>query len=250
VNKATRLAPFFSDLDKEYAAVMKLGESTDTQDACGTVIECRDAHGVSRAALQESLEAFTGTILQKPPMFSALKHKGKALYTYARSGIEIERPSREVTVRKISLTDFSPPYASFTVRCSKGTYVRTLCNDIGMRLGTGAHLHALERTAIGNFTLGASLTMEQLQGISAGDEISSGVYTMDEALLWVPEYVVRESSVKAVIHGNPVDLGFSDVSNEVRSAEIVRVKSPDGTLLAIGAYDAVKNAIKMKMVFA
>ncbi|UCD36099.1 MAG: tRNA pseudouridine(55) synthase TruB [Nitrospiraceae bacterium] len=250
VNRATRLATYFSGLDKQYRAVMKLGETTDSQDACGSILEERDITGVTREGLEETLRLFTGKILQIPPMFSALKHKGKTLYSYARKGVEIERTPREVLIRELVLEDISLPFAVFRVVCSKGTYVRTLCHDIGARLGTGAHLSGLERRAIGQFHLEESLSFDELRVINEGEKITKGVYSMDEALSWMPEIKIRESMVRAVIHGNPIGLSSMDVTDELRTSPGIRVKSPEGTLMAVGSYSPLNNEIKMDVVFS
>ncbi len=249
LNKATRIASYFSGMDKEYKAVMKLGETTDTQDAYGQIIETCDNVNVDNSLIEETLKSFTGPILQLPPMFSALKHKGKPLYKLARQGIEIERKSREVNIYNIDLLDISLPYVTFKTRCSKGTYIRTLCNDIGQKLGTGAHLAALERTSAGQYTIEDSLTLEDLQAISQGDEIHRGIYSMDEALSWMPEFTIKEALLKSVMHGNAIKLNNTKIADTLKEAKSIRVKSPDGDLLALGSYSEVTNIIKMDMVF-
>ncbi|MDH4028393.1 MAG: tRNA pseudouridine(55) synthase TruB [Nitrospirota bacterium] len=249
VNRATRLASYFSGLDKEYRAVMKLGEATDTQDACGRVISRSDRVEVEEGLIRETLRSFEGRTLQQPPMFSALKHKGKSLYTYARQGIEIERQQREVNIRRIELLDISLPHVSFKAACSKGTYIRTLCHDIGQKLGTGAHLSALERTAVGTFSIGNSLTFEELISVSRGDHAEKGIYTMDEALSWLPEFILDKPMLRSVIHGNPVMLDNIELRDEAKAAPGIRIKSPDGGLLAIGSYSDVNNMLKMDVVF-
>ncbi len=250
VNRATRLAPYFSDLDKGYKAVMKLGEATDTQDACGRVIEKSNSVDIGKTLIENTLISFKGKSLQQPPMFSALKHKGKPLYQLARKGIEVERKPREVTIHHMELLDIDSPYVSFKVVCSKGTYIRTLCDDIGKKLGVGAHLYELERTAIGQFRIEDSLTFEDLKSAAQGELREKGIYTMDNALSWLPEFKIEESSVKAVIHGNPVKISGIQLSDDIRGSAGIRIKSPDGDLLAIGSYSAVKNEIKMDVVFA
>lgn len=249
VNRATRLASYFTGLDKEYKAVMKLGETTDTQDACGKILETTDDIHVGRELIADTLQSFTGTILQQPPMFSALKHKGERLYKFARKGVEIERKSREITIYNIELLDVSLPYVTFKTRCSKGTYIRTLCDDIGKQLGTGAHLFGLERTAIGAFSIGDSLTLEELRAVSQGDEISKGIYSMDEALSWLPEFLVKEESVKSIMNGNPIMLDNMRPDDTLRTAAGIRIKSRAGDLLAVGSYFDIKNSIKMDVVF-
>ena len=253
INKATRLASYFTDLDKEYRAVMKLGESTDTQDARGTATASSDKVDFDKSTVREALKAFEGRILQQPPMFSALKHKGKSLYKYARQGIEIERKPREITIYSIELLKINIPYVEFKVRCSKGTYIRTLSYDIGQKLGTEAHLHELERTAIGEFNIKNSLTLDELRSQqimpNARRLTFDGIYTLNESLYWMPEFRVREDQIKAVIHGNPIKLSKSDISEKYEKGTGIRINSPDGTLLAIGSYLPPLNKIKMSMVF-
>lgn len=250
INRATRLASYFSDLDKEYKAVMKLGETTDTQDACGNIIEQRETGNIDEGRIEDTLKSFKGTSLQHPPMFSALKHKGQSLYKYARQGIEIERSSREITIHNISLINIALPYVTFSARCSKGTYIRTLCHDIGQKLGTGAHLHALERTAVGPFILGNSLTLEELKAVSEGEPADRGFYNMKEALSWMPEYKINQAVIKAVMNGHPIQIGSMRPTEDIKYASGIKIVSPEGDLLAIGSYSTVNNEIKMDVVFA
>lgn len=260
INKATRLASYFTGLDKEYRAVMKLGESTDTQDAKGSVTATNNKVDFDEAAVKDALKSFEGNILQQPPMFSALKHKGKPLYKYARKGIEIERKHREVTIQRIELLELNIPYVTFKVLCSKGTYIRTLCNDIGEKLGTGAHLFELERTAVGTFDISKSLNFEELEIITreqnqpvrkrAPFELSDGVFSMDTALSWMPELKIDETQTKSVKNGVPLTSeGNYEFSDKLKTATGIKIKSPDGELLAIGKYQPVKNIIKMDIVF-
>jgi tRNA pseudouridine55 synthase len=250
INKATRLASYFTDLDKEYRAVMKLGESTDTQDAQGNVTATSDNVDFGEAAVRNALKSFEGKILQKPPMFSALKHRGKPLYKYARKGVEIERKTREVTIYKIELVKINTPYVEFSVLCSKGTYIRTLCHDIGQRLGTEAHMHELERTSIGSFNLNKSLGPEELRSVSEKAVADKGIYTLNEALYWMPEFRIREDQVKSVVHGNPIQLKDPGISKYNENKTGIRIISPDGDLLAIGSYLPRLNRIKMDIVIA
>jgi tRNA pseudouridine55 synthase len=251
VNRATRLASYFTSLDKEYRAVMKLGETTDTLDAEGTITSVSDPADIDKASISKVLKSFEGVIQQLPPMYSALKHKGKPLYKLAREGVEIERKPREVNIKYIRLLDIKLPYVTFSTRCSKGTYIRTLCDDIGRELGVGAHLNELERTEIGHYKIDNSLSLSELQSISQGDKIGNGIYTMDEALSWLPEFRISETMLKRVMHGNPVELnGRTGLSDDLISASGIRIKSADGDLLAIGSFSEVKNMIKMDVVFS
>lgn len=150
VGRATRLLQFLEAHDKTYQATFVLGVTTTTQDASGEVVATRDASGVTEDALRAAVESFRGEIDQIPPMVSAIKVGGEALYKKARRGETVERAPRRVTIFELELTGFAPP--AIRVRCSKGTYIRTLVHDIGETLGVGAHVATLRRTAVGPYT--------------------------------------------------------------------------------------------------
>lgn len=165
LGRATKIAGRMLDADKQYVATIRFGQETDSGDLTGTIT---DDHGPdfehpTQQALEQVLSSFIGKIEQVPPMTSALKHQGKPLYHYARQGIEIERAPREVVIHRLELMKFQGHSAQVLVDCSKGTYVRTLAQDIGRALKVGAHLVALERTRIGPFELGNAWTLENLE---------------------------------------------------------------------------------------
>ncbi|KPJ97971.1 MAG: hypothetical protein AMK71_12165, partial [Nitrospira bacterium SG8_35_4] len=241
VNRATRLASYFSDQDKEYRAVMKLGETTDTQDAYGTVIEKKYPLDIDEENIKNALLSLKGTILQNPPMFSALKHKGTPLYKLARKGIEVERRAREITIREIELLDIDLPFVTFMTVCSKGTYIRTICDDVGKKLGTGAHLFQLERTAVGDFHISNSATIEELDADKEKIALK-GIYSMDEALAWMPEVKINASLVGSVKNGAPLRVDQCNISShDLQSAKGIRIKSPENKLLAVGIYSQEKD---------
>jgi tRNA pseudouridine55 synthase len=167
--KATRNLGNLMVDEKEYRAVMVLGVRTDSQDAAGTVVERGDWHAITEADVGRALERFRGVQLQVPPMHSALKYGGKPLYKLAREGKVVPRKARSVHVYEIELLDFMPPEVRLRLRCSKGTYVRTICSDIGDALGCGAYLKSLVRTRSGRFTLDGALPLETVLGMSTGD---------------------------------------------------------------------------------
>lgn len=250
INRATRLASYFSSLDKEYHAVMKLGEVTDTQDSTGTVIKKTDVFDITKETIEDVLNTFKGKVLQKPPMFSALKYKGKALYEYARMGKEVERQQREVTIHDIRLLNIDLPFVTFDVVCSKGTYIRTLCNDIGERLGVGGHLSGLRRTTIGTFSINDSITFDELNDAYKRGLEGKGIYKMDDALSFMPQLIISDEQVRGVSNGAP--LRISDISgftNDMKSSDGIRLKSRDGRLLAIGSFSESKGLIRMDVVF-
>jgi tRNA pseudouridine55 synthase len=247
INRATRLASYFTNLAKEYRAVMKLGETTDTQDAYGKIIAKNDKIEIGKTIIEECLKSFKGRIFQHPPMYSALKHEGQPLYKLARKGIEVDRALREVSIYEIDLLNINSPYVTFRVACSKGTYIRTLCDDIGKKLGVGAHLFELERTAIGPFRIANSLTIEELISMNINEPDGKGVFTMDKALSWMPVFKIDDAAIKAVKHGNPIRIIIP--SDDYKKAEGIRIKSPDDEFLAVGSFSPEKNIIKMDVVF-
>ncbi|MDE2093637.1 MAG: tRNA pseudouridine(55) synthase TruB [Burkholderiales bacterium] len=162
---ATKFSQISLDADKTYRATLRLGVTTTTADAEGEVLQQRDV-GVSRAQVQAACERFVGAVHQVPPMHSALKHDGKPLYAYARAGIEVEREARTVTIHRIDIIEGDHDTWTLDVHCSKGTYIRTLAEDIGNALGCGAHLIALRRTGSGTLTLDGAHTLEQLAAMT------------------------------------------------------------------------------------
>ncbi len=162
LGRATRLSERFMSSDKTYEGVMKLGVTTDSQDADGAILRETDPSAITREKLAQEMAAFKGDLFQIPPMVSAVKVAGVPLYKMARKGQEIERKPRLIHIYAFDLLDFTLPRASFVLRCTKGTYVRTICHDIGERLGVGAHLERLRRTESGGFTVAQALTLDAL----------------------------------------------------------------------------------------
>lgn len=165
LGRATRLVDSIHELPKTYVAGLTLGQDSDTQDATGVILHEVDSSHITQQLLQQALLPFTGDIMQMPPMFSACHHNGQRLYDLARQGIEVERPTRPVTIHRLELLEFTPgnpAQATIEIECSTGTYIRTLCHDIGQALGCGGLMHSLNRTSIGNFHVDDALSEEQL----------------------------------------------------------------------------------------
>ncbi|MGB5305469.1 MAG: tRNA pseudouridine(55) synthase TruB [Gammaproteobacteria bacterium] len=176
--EATKISGFLLDADKDYWVACKLGERTTTGDAEGEVVEQRPVKGVTGKKLARIITGFLGEIEQIPPMYSAVKHKGERLYRLARAGVEVEREPRQITIHAMDLLDFESPRVELRVHCSKGTYVRTLVEDIGELLGCGAHVTDLRRLGVGPFTDSGMVRMEELEALAA-----SGLAALDERLL-------------------------------------------------------------------
>jgi tRNA pseudouridine55 synthase len=169
VGKATRASQYLMSLDKEYAGTATLGKITNTQDAEGEVLETRPVPPLTEAQILAAMQTFTGDQYQTPPMFSAIKIDGVPLYKSARKGEDIAREPRFIRVSKFELKRFAAPEIDFVLRCSKGTYVRTVAHDLGRKLGCGAHLSSLRRTATGKFTIDQCVTIGQLQTMPLPD---------------------------------------------------------------------------------
>ena len=181
VGKATRISQFMISLDKEYEGAIELGKTTDSQDADGEVMETRPVPALTEADVQGAIKGFLGDQYQMPPMFSAIKIGGVPLYKKARKGEDVEREPRFIRVMSWDLLGFESPIIRFRLRCSKGTYVRTLAHDLGTKLGCGAHLAALRRTATDRFNVAQALTLEQIEKLSL-PEIQRRLIPVGEAV--------------------------------------------------------------------
>ncbi len=200
--EATKFAQFGLDAIKEYRAQVRLGVSSDTGDAEGKVLERRPVN-VDQAALEQALERFRGQIEQVPPMYSALKHDGQPLYALARAGKSVERAARSVTVYELELLDRAEDLLLLRIRCSKGTYVRQLAVDLGLALGTVAHLEALRRTAVGGYRLDQAVTLEDLQALD-GQARLAWLLPPDSLLGDRPCAELSESQASRFLNGQAV----------------------------------------------
>jgi tRNA pseudouridine55 synthase len=201
INDATRLARFFLAGHKKYQAVLRLGIVTDTQDSTGTVLTTSDVGDVSPNEVVSAFEQFTGAIQQQPPIYSALKHKGVPLYRLARKGQPVVKPPRPVFISEMPLSEIELPEIRFSVTCSAGTYVRTLCADIGTALGCGGHLSGLRRVESSGFTLADSVPLTELEEAEASGILEHRVIGMADALRHMPTYSAEDGLIDRVRHG-------------------------------------------------
>ena len=205
--EATKFSADLLDADKIYEADLLFGVTTDTGDAEGTVLK-RAEVGFGRSDLEVALLRFHGRISQIPPMYSALKRDGKPLYQLARQGIVVERDAREVTINELLLLDFSGERCRLRVSCSKGTYIRTLAEDIGNVLACGAHLTALRRIAVGPLRIADALTLDQIAALAEEERISC-LRAPDALLQTLPAVYLDDEQTQRFSHGNPVSLAGS-----------------------------------------
>lgn len=207
--EATKFAQDLLDADKTYETVVHLGLTTNTGDTEGDVIDTHEVN-VSQAQIDAVLAQFRGDILQVPPMYSALKRDGKPLYEYARAGITLEREARPVAIHLLEFVDFQTPYLTLRVRCSKGTYIRVLGEDIGAALGCGAHLKALRRIQVGDLLIGKAITIEELTAKDADARIAA-LAPVDALLTSFPALYLSDELAKRFLHGQRLALGKEDM---------------------------------------
>ncbi|KXU91252.1 tRNA pseudouridine synthase B [Paraburkholderia monticola] len=229
--EATKFSQDLLEADKTYEATMRLGIRTTTGDAEGEALEIR-AVDCDEAAVRAALPRFIGGIVQIPPMYSALKRDGKPLYEYARAGQTVEREGRRVTIHALELIACALPDVTFRVTCSKGTYVRTLAEDIGEALGCGAHLVALRRTGVGALTLEHSITLDALSDATEVER-DAWLQPVDALLSTFPQVSLNDDDTRRFLHGQRLKLSSLTIAADALSAARVRVYSAQGRLLGV-----------------
>lgn len=238
IGKGTKLCDMITDTDKTYEAVMLLGISTDTQDISGNVLSKKDV-AVDEKTLIETIDSFVGEYKQIPPMYSAIKVNGRKLYQLAREGIEIERSPRDVYIHSIHINDMNlqddEPSVTMTVSCSKGTYIRTLCHDIGEKLGCGACMKSLSRTRVGRFYIDDSYTINQIAALNLKGELSSIVTPVD-SMFDYPEIRIKREYDKLLYNGNQLPLSAGKASDG-NTADKVRIYNESGEFIGIYSMD-------------
>jgi len=228
--EATKVSGFLLDADKDYRVTCRFGERTNTGDAEGKVLEQRPVEDLTEDRLRAVLQRFTGQIDQVPPMYSALKHKGERLYKLAREGVEIEREARQVTIHVLELLTLNPPLAEIRVHCSKGTYVRTLVEDIGEALGCGAHVAGLRRLGVGPFDDTQMIDMEALRAVAAGGEqaLDRLLLPLESGLAQWPDVRLSGDAAFYLRQGQPV------LVPKAPTAGLVRLYEGEGRFLGVG----------------
>lgn len=264
VGKATRLAEYLLDCSKEYRGEMIFGVRTDTHDAFGTIIERQDAADISLEQVKSVLTRFHGRLQQIPPMTSARRYRGKRLYDLARRGVEVSRPPRDIVVYSLAALEWVPgscPRLGFHVRCSSGTYVRTLCADIGSDLGVGAHLGFLVRTRSGPFDLSEASTLEEIETAAGDDRVAELLLPMDEGVRHLARLRLDANEAAAVTKGvqpapcSPGDIQAAEkggYDGQAPGKRPVALLSPEGRLVAVARMTSWGEQVLLKLekVFA
>lgn len=245
--QGTKLCDMLTDHDKIYRAVLLLGVTTDTQDTTGELLAERDPSALSEEAVREAVLSFVGVYDQLPPMYSAVKVDGKRLYELAREGKEVRRKARPVQIYQITIEEIKLPEVVMSVSCSKGTYIRTLCHDIGEKLGVGGAMKSLLRTKTGQFTMEESLTLDELQILKDTGRLSEAVLPVEEVFSELPVFTPSdELTDKLVHHGNP----FKPADGKKhQDKEAFRVHGREGRFLGVYEYIAGKQMFYPKKMF-
>ena len=245
--KGTRLCDMLTDHDKTYRATMLLGVVTDTQDTTGTILEEKDASHLTEEEVREAIMSFVGDYDQIPPMYSALKVDGKKLYELAREGKVIERKARPVTIHEIVIEFMNLPEVVMSVSCSKGTYIRTLCNDIGEKLAVGGCMKELLRTKVGRFVLEETLTLADLQKLKEEGRLEEAVFPLEAVFAELPEIRATEEGLdKLLKNGNPFRYKGIEAVSE---GDAYRTYSMDGQFIGIYEYSEEKHMFYPRKIF-
>lgn len=231
LGEATKFSQFLLDADKRYVVTAKLGERTDTSDAEGQVVETRPVN-VETSQILTALEQFRGDILQVPTMFSALKHNGKPLYEYARAGITVEREARPITIFEINFIEYQAPSLTLEVHCSKGTYIRTLVDDLGEVLGCGAHVTVLRRTTVADYPTEKMMTWDALQALAEQGDLDQHLLPIDTAVSKLPALKLNAEQSKGIGFGQRVKF-----ANEAKLRGQVRLFSDKNIFLGVALID-------------
>lgn len=247
--KATKLCDMLTDKNKTYETVMLLGKVTDTQDISGEVLSEASVEALNDEMVREAVMSFVGDYLQIPPMYSALKVNGKKLYELAREGIEVERKARPVSILDIQIKEISLPRVRMEVSCSKGTYIRTLCHDIGAKLGCGACMEELIRTKVSRFELKNSVTLAQVQELKDCGRLADVLVPIDEMFSDYEAVTLKSEFMALVYNGNTFLPKHLNHRIELTDGKMVRVYDGEGRFIAIYKFNKEKYIFKLEKMF-
>lgn len=248
IGTATKVVPYLSDADKCYEAEVILGATTTTEDATGEILTQHEVT-VTKEEIKQVVASFVGDYIQTPPMYSAIKVNGVRLYELARQGIEVERPSRKVTIYSCEIIEWiDEKRFRIRVNCSKGTYIRTLCTDIGKVLGCGAHMGYLLRTRVGAFTLENSLTLEELE--QRKEEISSFMHGLEEIFADYPKVCINELGQKYLSNGNPLKMQHLIGHKAYEDGALIRIYDTQNEFRALYKWNAKRQLLEVEKMFS
>ena len=241
VNQATRLARFWLNSAKTYQAELCLGIETDTQDPTGTVISTCEAVDVPEDTLRDVMKSFVGTMNQAPPVYSALKHQGVPLYRLARKGEPFQKPARQIQIYRLEILEIALPLVRFEVSCSAGTYIRTLCADIGKLLGCGGHLKNLRRTASSGYSITDAIPLSALEELARSGDITRHLTGMTEALPDMVSFQADKALTDKLKYGMMITTADVSPSCLLPGENLVKIIDENNRLLSILSYDPVQH---------
>lgn len=247
LGKATKVCDLLTDKDKTYETVLLLGRTTDTQDISGTCLKEGDTSGLTEEQVRDAILGFQGEYQQVPPMYSALKVNGKKLYELAREGKEVERKARPVVIHSIRIQKIELPRVWMEVSCSKGTYIRTLCHDIGEQLGCGGCMEQLLRTKVERFLLADSKTLEEIQKTQEEGDVQKLLIPVEEVFASYRKVIVTKAQEALLYNGN--SFYIPEQQNPPADKEVVRMCNPEGKFVALYRYDAKKRCYETEKMF-
>ena len=248
LGKATKLCDLLTDKNKTYEAVLLLGKTTDTQDITGEVLEEKSTEALTEEKVREAIEGFIGDYEQIPPMYSALKVNGKKLYELAREGKVIERKARPVKILDIQILEIDLPKVRMEVSCSKGTYIRTLCQDIGEKLGCGGCMESLIRTRVSTFRIEDAKTLDEIETLKQEGKLAELLVPIDAMFPFYPKITVKDDWKAFAKNGNPLDLKMLKEACGQDEETQVRLYDESGKFIAIYQWKEKKYHI-VKMFF-
>ena len=248
LGKATKLCDLLTDKNKTYEAVLLLGKTTDTQDITGEVLEEKSTEALTEEKVREAIEGFIGDYEQIPPMYSALKVNGKKLYELAREGKVIERKARPVKILDIQILEIDLPKVRMEVSCSKGTYIRTLCHDIGEKLGCGGCMESLIRTRVSTFRIEDAKTLDEIETLKQEGKLAELLVPIDAMFPFYPKITVKDDWKAFAKNGNPLDLKMLKEACGQDEETQVRLYDESGKFIAIYQWKEKKYHI-VKMFF-
>lgn len=249
LGRATKLCDMLTEKDKTYEAVLLLGKSTDTQDVTGAVLEEKDTSALTEEKVRECIIGYIGEYGQLPPMYSALKVNGRKLYELAREGKEVERKKRNVRIYDIQIQNIELPRVKMEVKCSKGTYIRTLCHDIGQTLKTGACMEALERTQAGRFQKDGSLKLSQVEAYKKEGILHDYILPIDAMFLEFPSAVVMRQAQALAYNGNSLHQEQVISEQEPFDGDKIRMYDESGHFIGIYGYLSGSKEYHLEKLF-
>ena len=249
LGKATKLCDMLTDKSKTYETVLLLGKTTDTQDISGEVLSERTFSHIDNDAALQCIGEFVGDYLQVPPMYSALKVNGKKLYELARQGIEVERKARPVVIHEINVLEMDLPRIRMEVHCSKGTYIRTLCNDIGEKLGCGACMEELIRTKVSRFELKDSITLDEVRALKEAGKLDEYLVPIDAMFDMYEAVTLKDEFVAFAYNGNLFKAKHLKETIELSNGKQVRAYDEAGRFIAIYEYQEDDHFFHIKKMF-